>query len=285
MPVHALTIERVHRPSAAEFRRRYFHRNQPVIISGWLDAWPAMTRWTPEFFRDQLGCVEVDVEVLHPGEGTAAYAAGREQVRMSFAELCARMASTGSGPLHYLGRCRILDVAPELAGDLGSLAPYLRLPAAPARVTAKLTNGPVFWMGPAGSVTPLHFDSSPNLFVQIYGRKRWTMFAPDQAALLHYPHRAFFDEVEYGRFPFMSPIDLDRPDLARFPRFREARGTTFDIGPGEVLHVPACYWHHVRTLEPSISLSYWRATAITGGYLALYAVLQLRTALRRRLRR
>ena len=29
------------------------------------------------------------------------------------------------------------------------------------------------------------------------------------------------------------------------------------VGPGEVLFIPKGWWHHVRSLTPSISLSFW----------------------------
>ena len=277
-------IARRHGLPASQFRRDFFARGRPVVVSGWLDTWPARGRWTPEFFRDRFGGVEVDVERVGREDATELYFRGRAQVRMTLAELYRRLHATSEADaLYYLGRWRILEALPALAAELGSLAPYYRLAWTPPAVTRRLTNGPIFWMGPKDSVTPLHFDSSPNLVAQLYGRKRWTLYPPAQGGNLHYPHRPFFEGVvKEGYFPFMSPVHFERPDPARYPRFAAAEGITFDVGPGDVLFVPPGYWHHVRSLEPAISLNYWRASAFTARYLTLYRYLRIRAALRSR---
>ena len=82
--------------------------------------------------------------------------------------------------------------------------------------------------------------------VQIYGRKQYFVYAPDQT-------------------PFMYPVpddpnrsqlnDVESPDLGKFPLFAQARGLTFTLDVGEMLFVPGGWWHTVRMLTPSITLS------------------------------
>jgi len=99
------------------------------------------------------------------------------------------------------------------------------------------------WIGPAGTVTPLHHDSTNILFCQIYGRKRFELIAPTETALLAEP---------YG---FYSPIDLDRRAEAAHPAVRALLVKDVVVGPGDCLFLPAGWWHRVTSLDVSISFS------------------------------
>ena len=71
-----------------------------------------------------------------------------------------------------------------------------------------------------------------------------------QAAL--YPHP---DKVMHNT----SQVDVEAPDLDRFPAFSSAQGWACCLAPGEMLYIPPRVWHHVRAAEQpfSISLSHW----------------------------
>ena len=55
----------------------------------------------------------------------------------------------------------------------------------------------------------------------------------------------------------VSAIDVEAPDLARFPRFAGVERLEGVLGPGEGLLIPAGCWHHVRSLSPAFSVSFW----------------------------
>jgi hypothetical protein len=164
--------------------------------------------------------------------------------RMRLAEFIARLPSAGND-LYLTGKNDLLR-QPEFA----SLHEDFSHP--PGILDA--TTGPVprLWMGGASTVTPLHHDSSNILFGQVYGRKRVRLIPPYEIGKLAAGATCF------------SPIDIDHPDLERFPAFRDVTVLDTVVAPGDLLLLPIGWWHAVRSLEPSISLSF-QNFAVRGG--------------------
>jgi len=54
-----------------------------------------------------------------------------------------------------------------------------------------------------------------------------------------------------------SRVDPEAPDLTQFPLFANVKLQEAILGPGDILFIPRNYWHHVRALERSISMSFW----------------------------
>ncbi len=54
---------------------------------------------------------------------------------------------------------------------------------------------------------------------------------------------------------FYSFIDVEHPDTRRFPSFADIPKLTVTLGPGECLYIPAGWWHFVRSLSVSVSIS------------------------------
>lgn len=52
-------------------------------------------------------------------------------------------------------------------------------------------------------------------------------------------------------------VDVENPDLEKFPRFAEAPFLSCVLCPGEILFIPVQYWHYVRALDLSFSVSFW----------------------------
>eukprot|EP00892_Ulva_mutabilis_P009038 jgi/Ulvmu1/6506/UM003_0139.1 len=107
------------------------------------------------------------------------------------------------------------------------------------------------WIGPAGTVTPLHTDPHHNLFVQVVGCKYIQIYPPEDTPFM-YPHEA-------GLTTNSSRVDARDPDTANFPLFARTRGYQCIIRPGEALYLPPGWWHYVESLTPSVSVSFWWA--------------------------
>jgi len=100
-----------------------------------------------------------------------------------------------------------------------------------------------------------HFDTPDNLACCAVGRRRFTLFPPEQIDNL-YPGP--LDPTPGGQV--VSVVDVDRPDFTRHPRFRDALASarTVVLEPGDAIFIPSMWWHHVRSLEPfNVLVNYW----------------------------
>lgn len=126
----------------------------------------------------------------------------------------------------------------------------------------------MLWMGPRHTVSPLHYDPLDNLLIQIVGWKRVLLFPPDCTSLsLDTPrdatgegfgdkrwHHAGVDGNQYNT----SAVDIENPDYDKYPEFKLAP-VPFEctLGPGDALFIPKKWWHHVRSLDWSVSANIW----------------------------
>ncbi len=131
------------------------------------------------------------------------------------------------------------------------------------------------WIGNASHVS-LHFDISENVAAVALGRRRVTLFAPDQTANLYVGPL----DVTIAGQP-VSMIDLREPDLARYPRFAQAmpHAVQAELGPGDAIYLPNLWWHCFEALdEANVLVNYWyNAPAQSSPFAALvHAMLAVR---------
>jgi hypothetical protein len=95
-------IERRHRLSQGEFVDRYYSASRAVIITGMMDDWPALGKWSLEYFSREFGSREVEVQVGRNASDN--YEAGRDQFRktMIFSEFIERVSNAGSSNDIYI---------------------------------------------------------------------------------------------------------------------------------------------------------------------------------------
>ena len=235
-----MEVERIAPPSLAVFEREYRGPARPVILTGLMEAWPAR-RWTLESLRSRYGDRVVTAVRTEGGRVVQSTREGIAYESIRFGDYLDLLEAPGT-PSRYMV-FPVSDVLPELINDF-VLPVYCRdAPWFRAR----------FWLAAANTRSPLHRDPPDNLYAQIFGRKRFTLFAPAQSSNL-YPHRL------WSQLPDFSRVDIERPDLAQFPRYARAVPITCEVNAGEVLYLPRRWWHHVASLERSASVNLWWAT-------------------------
>lgn len=248
-------VERRKNLSYEAFAREYLYPLKPVIVTDALEKWPAMTRWTPEFFKREFGGMTFRLNESR-SQG-ADYRGNEEGTEYTMARFIDRvLSSTEADPAPYFRNRVLHELFPSLKQDIEPLPPYFQPNWLPERYLVKyvqqvLNRGAAIelYIGGKGSAFPvLHYDGAGThaFLMHVYGRKEFLVYPPEQEAFLYpSPQKVNLSSIH----------DLDNPDLKRFPLFVQAVPTKFVLEPGEMLFVPSHWWHTTRMLSPSITVS------------------------------
>ena len=131
------------------------------------------------------------------------------------------------------------------------------------------------WIGNASRVSA-HFDMACNVATVVAGRRRVVLFPPEQAANLYVGP---LDMTMAGQPTSM--VDLERPDLARYPRFAaaQAAASVAHLEPGDAILIPTMWWHEIRARGPlNVLVNYWwtRGTPDAPFAALIHAILAVR---------
>lgn len=110
------------------------------------------------------------------------------------------------------------------------------------------------WIGNRSRIAA-HQDVPDNIACVIAGRRRVTLFPPDQLQNLYVGP---LDQTPAGQ-P-VSLVDLHAPDLEHFPRFEQAmrHAQVAVLEPGDAVVIPSMWWHHMEGLDDINALvNYW----------------------------
>lgn len=110
------------------------------------------------------------------------------------------------------------------------------------------------WIGNRTRIAA-HQDVPDNIACVVAGRRRVTLFPPDQLRNLYIGP---LDFTPAGQA--VSLVDFASPDLERFPRFAEAMryAQVAELEPGDAVLIPSMWWHHMEGLEPfNVLVNYW----------------------------
>lgn len=236
---HYDRVEKRSHVSRDEFIERYVRGSRPLVLTDVAHDWPAMQRWSPQYLKARFGHLEVEIQAERSADPNYEQnkLAHRRMVRVDgFVD---QVLAGGATNDYYLTANNEALRRPELApllDDIGTLPDICD--------RAELAQRASFWFGPAGTKTPLHHDTLMLLHTQVVGRKRWRFISPLETPRL------------YNHFDVYSPIDIDQPDLVRYPAFAGVRVLDVVVEPGETVFLPLGWWHQVSALEVSLSFSY-----------------------------
>ncbi|XP_071671463.1 bifunctional peptidase and arginyl-hydroxylase JMJD5 isoform X2 [Patagioenas fasciata] len=224
-------------PSLEHFRDNYLIPQKPVVLEGIIDHWPCMKKWSVDYFCQVAGCRTVPVEL-----GARYTDEEWSQKLMTVGDFIDRYI-VNKNSLGYLAQHQLFDQIPELKEDI-SIPDYCCLGEGEEDdITINA------WFGPEGTISPLHQDPQQNFLAQVFGRKYIRLYSPQDSENL-YPHESHI-------LHNTSQVDVEDPDLDKFPNFRKAAFQSCILMPGQVLFIPVKYWHYVRSLDISFSVSFW----------------------------
>jgi len=241
----------------ARFGEEVAAGGRPLVLRGVARAWPAVAAaagsaneavaYLSRFDRG----AEVEAFIAPPGhDGRYFYRPDMqgfnfERRRGPFGDVVrsiAAVAGKHGAPRLYAGAVTILEAMPGFTAEN------------PLPLVAQFDAVPRLWIGNESLVAP-HFDESDNVAVAVAGRRRFTLFPPEQAANLYVGPLDFTMAGQPA-----SMVSLRAPDFERFPRFRDALAAAFtaELAPGDAIYIPALWWHGVEATEPfNILVNCW----------------------------
>jgi hypothetical protein len=265
----------------ALLRREMQGGGEPLVLRGLANNWPAVTAGRAgaaallEYLRRLDSGVPVDAIMTPPEvEGRIFY---REALNgFNFVRNRLPLTAVAEQALRYAGHASAPAVAVQSALIKDCLPGFT---AANPLPLADPSAEPRIWLGNAVT-TPTHLDESFNLGCVVHGRRRFTLFPPEQIGNL------YVGPLDYAPTGApMSLVQLHAPDFARFPRFRQALAAArrAELSPGDALFIPPLWWHNVESLEPlNVWVNYWwlasgAAVGSDSGYDSLlHAILNIR---------
>ncbi len=233
-------IDRVGRISPEEFYERCLVAGRPLVLTEMTRDWPAMRKWSWDFFRELGGSRPVKIELGNVVQNRTELSV--TTWRQYVDDLLGGVFNDRDR-LPYIAYLKIFREFPELKADVDfSLI---------SRFTRH--DHPAAWIGPGGTITGYHIDRADNLLAQVVGSKRVTLIPRSESHWM-YP------SDKYDPFSAFSQVVAELWDAERWPLFGNTHAVETVLGPGEMLFIPDRWWHYVEALEPSISVNNFALT-------------------------
>lgn len=107
----------------------------------------------------------------------------------------------------------------------------------------------LLWVAGVHSTSPLHYDLSEGLMLQLNGEKKVILFKPGH-------NSAFYPHTIGGPYDRQSRINcIKSPNLSKYPSLKATKGLQGIIKAGEILYIPYGYWHQIESPPASVGLS------------------------------
>ena len=249
-------IEEWHSVDRKVFETEIFPADRPAVLRGLLSHWPAV-----QAARQSRSRVVDYFKRLDAG-GTVTALVGPPEIKGRFfytddfhgfnfgsrigsvsaaLDRFVALAEEPQPPAIALQAMNIPGIMPSFPGD--NPMPLLNADIAPR-----------MWMSNR-SMIATHFDNNYNIAGVVSGRRRFTVFPPEQLSNLYLGPLL----KTPGGTP-ISVVDLREPDYEKFPRFREALESAQEsvLEPGDAVYIPILWWHGVESLDPlNILVNYW----------------------------
>ena len=262
-----------------EIPEHVFESEVPIVLKGLVDEWPAVqacsqsihsaARYLSSFWSDKPVTVlvsegDIDGRFFYNEDCTGFnFKAGIAQLGLVFHKL-AEQSGDDSAQTIYVGSTSVDKWLPGFRKENDVTVPSNDV------VTSA-------WMGSQSRISA-HFDFPDNVACVVAGRRRFTLFPPDQIKNLYIGP---LDLTPAGQA--ISLVDFANPDFDRFPNFKIAlqHACTYELEPGDAIFIPSMWWHHVESLSSfNMLVNYWWCStpAVMGAPMdaLMHAILSIR---------
>ena len=245
-------IDKVEDISPEDFKKNYYDKMKPLIITGLAKQWPAYTKWNWDYFKQIVGNEKV---ALYNNVKSDAYTPiNTADDYKTFGEYIDMIRSGPAGWRIFL--FNIFQHAPQLTKDFTWPEHLMK---------GFVKRYPMLFVGGATSITHMHFDIdlSHILHTQFMGRKRVLLFPNEEQKKLYRKPFEVLSLVDFSHYHEGNGT----PDYEAFPAVRYAKGYEVILEHGDTLFMPAGYWHHMEYLDSGFAMSLRALQGSMGGKL------------------
>ena len=252
-----LDIERRKDITIEELQNHYIKKGIPVVLEGGAKNWDCVKKWSLEYFKELHG--DDEILVVNSKHIDAPYE------KITLADLIENIREGGT---KYYRFYPLLSEHPEHLADFD----YNWLKK--ARHKKPFFESFQVFIGGKTTESPLHNAMACNLFVQVYGQKRWSLMSPKHSAIVDPdPIRNVYRGAPFRKNNY--PFNPFKPDYEKpYELFKYVDRYDFVLNPGDILWNPPFWWHAVHNETDSIGVGYrWVPTAYSFKQNPLYAFL------------
>jgi len=231
-------------------------RTQPAVLRGLVASWPvaragresaaAIDAYLRRFYKDatvnaMLGAPDIGGRLFY-SDDLSGFNFKTVRIRLdAVLDEIARQSKSEIPPAIYVGSTTVDTCLPGFRAEndlaLGNRQPLVSI-----------------WLGNRARIAA-HHDLPDNMACVVAGRRRFTLFPPEQLENLYIGP---LDFTPAGQA--ISLVDFARPDFAKFPKFAAAlqHAQVAELGPGDALFIPSMWWHHIESLDTlNVLVNYW----------------------------
>lgn len=148
-------------------------------------------------------------------------------------------AESNNSQTAYLAQHDLFDQIPQLREDF-TVPDYCAISSKDPIVKS--------WIGPKNTISTMHTDNKHNLLCQVMGEKLIILASPNDSNNL-YSYEGLLNNT--------SQVDPENLNFTEFPLCKKVKFFKLILKAGEILYLPKMWFHYVRSLSPSISISFW----------------------------
>ncbi len=228
-------IESVNSISINDFNKNYFKPQKPLLIKGLANHYPAGKKWSIDYIKEYCG--DVTVEIFDNNiKNNSSSAFTTPDLEMNFKDYVDTIIKDEPSSLRVF-LFNMFKKKPGLRKDFP--CPYM--------LKGILGKIGFMFFGSKNIKVRIHqdIDMSSVMLTQFHGRKKVILISPEYSKLLY-------------RLPFntYSLVDLDNPDLKKYPGLAYVEAEEYILEPGDSLFMPSGYWHYITYLEGGFGVSY-----------------------------
>lgn len=230
-------IEVANQPCIEHFWTQYFHLHRPVKLTDCINHWPAISKWKDLNYLQKIAAyrtVPIELGRTYDDDdwGQNLFRFG-DFIKKFMTDDCEKKTKA------YLAQHDLFDQIPKLRNDF-SIPDYCAISSQDPVIKS--------WIGPKATISTMHTDDKNNLLCQVIGEKLIILASPNETDNL-YPYEGMLNNT--------SQVDAENLDFEKFPLTKNVKFSRVVLRAGEILFIPKLWWHYVRSLSPSISISFW----------------------------